>query len=107
MEPNKFITEIYRRMDMGDSRYVDSIDPDLFLNNKFTKAAVKEYQKVLPQNKDKKILDIGFGMGMFSAACIHLGYENIHCADFGAKHKLLKVSKNFLKSKAYMKLNQL
>ena len=35
MEPNKFITEIYRRMDMEDSRYVDSIDPDLFLNNKY------------------------------------------------------------------------
>ena len=95
MEPNKFITEIYRRMDMEDSRYVGSIDPDLFLNNKFTKAAVKEYQKVLPKNKDKKILDIGCEMGTFSAACIHLGYKNIHCADFGAKHKLLKVSKEF------------
>ncbi len=95
MEPNKFIAEVYRRMDMEDARYIDSIDPDVFLNNKFTKAAVKEYQKVLPQNKDKKILDIGFGMGQFSAACIHLGYENIHCADFGAKHKLLKVCKEF------------
>ena len=95
MEPNKFIAEVYRRIDMGDPRYIDSIDPDVFLNNKFTKAAVKEYQKVLPQNKDKKILDIGFGGGQFFAACIHLGYENIHCADFGAKHKLLKVCKEF------------
>ena len=95
MEPNKFIAEVYRRIDMGDPRYIDSIDPDVFLNNKFTKAAVKEYQKVLPQNKDKKILDIGFGGGKFSAACIHLEYENIHCADFGAKHKLLKVCKEF------------
>ena len=95
MEPNNFIAEVYRRMDMGDPRYIDSIDPDVFLNNKFTKAAVKEYEKVLPQNKDTKILDIGFGGGQFSAACIHLGYENIHCADFGAKHKLLKVCKEF------------
>ena len=95
MEPNKFIAEIYRRMDMGDSRYIDSIDPDVFLNHKFAKLSVKEYQKVLPQNKDKKILDIGFGGGHFSAACIHLGYENIHCADFGAEYKLLKVCKEF------------
>ena len=95
MEPNKFIAEVYRRLDMVDSRFIDSIDPDSFLNNKFVKNSVKEYQKVLPQNKDKKILDIGFGMGKFSAACIHLGYENIHCADFGAKYKLLKVCKEF------------
>ncbi|SVB72272.1 uncharacterized protein METZ01_LOCUS225126 [marine metagenome] len=80
---------------MVDSRFIDSIDPDSFLKNKFVKNSVKEYQKVLPQNKDKKILDIGFGMGQFSAACIHLGYENIHCADFGAKYKLLKVCKEF------------
>ena len=95
MEPNKFIAEVYRRMDMGDSGHPDSIDPDFFLNNKYTKAAVKDYQKVLPEKKDTKILDIGFGWGQFSAACIHLGYENIHCADFGAKHKLLKVRKEF------------
>ena len=95
MEPNKFIAEVYRRMDMGDSIYVDSIDPDFFLNNKFVKHALKDYQQVLPQNKDKKILDIGFGIGNFSAACIHLGYENIYCADFGAKHKLLKACKKF------------
>ena len=95
MESNKFIAEVYRRMDMGDSRYIDSIDPDSFLNNKFVKNVVKGYQKVLPENKDTKILDIGFGGGEFSAACIHLGYENIHCADFGAKHKLLKVCKEF------------
>ena len=63
MEPNKFIAEVYRRLDMVDSRFIDSIDPDSFLNNKFVKNSVKEYQKVLPQNKDKKILDIGFGMG--------------------------------------------
>ena len=37
----------------------------------------------------------GFGFGNFSAACIHLGYENIYCADFGAKHKLLKACKKF------------
>ena len=54
MEPNKFIAEVYRRMDMGDSRYIDSIDPDVFLNNKFTKAAVKEYQKILPEKKTRK-----------------------------------------------------
>ena len=95
MEPNKFIAEVYRRMGTIDSGHHQSIDPDAFLNNKFTKIAVKQYQKVLPQNKDKKILDIGFGMGIFSATCIHLGYENIHCADFGAKHKLLKVRKEF------------
>ena len=95
MEPNKFIAEVYRRMDMEDSRYIDSLDPDLFLNNKFVKHTLKDYQKALPQNKDTKILDIGFGMGIFSATCIHLGYENVHCADFGAKHKLLKVSKEF------------
>ena len=96
MEPNKFIAEVYRRMDMGDSGHPDAIDPDVFLNNKYTKAVVKQYPKVLPKNKDTKILDIGFGWwGQFSAACIHLGYKNIHCAEFGAKHKLLKVCKEF------------
>ena len=96
MEPNKFIAEVYRRMDMGDSGHPDAIDPDVFLNNKYTKAVVKQYPKVLPKNKDTKILDIGFGWWwQFSAACIHLGYENIHCADFGAKYKLLKVCKEF------------
>ena len=65
MQPDKFIAEVYRRMDMEDIRYIDSIDPDVFLNNKFTKTAVKEYQKVLPEKKDTKILDIGFGGGNF------------------------------------------
>jgi len=95
MEPNKFIAEVYRRLDMENPIYVDSIDPDFFISNEFVKNDIKNYQKVLPQNKDKKILDIGFGIGNFSAACIHLGYENIYCADFGAKHKLLKACKKF------------
>ena len=63
------------------------------LNNKSVETAVKQYQKVLPQNRDKKILDIGCEMGTFSAACIHLGYENIHCTDFGAKYKFQKIFK--------------
>lgn len=95
MDPNQFIAEVYRRMDMGDPRYIDSIDPDIFMNNEATKLAVKQYQDVLPENKDIKILDVGFGGGQFSSACIHLGYQNIHCADFGAKHKLLKVRKEY------------
>jgi 2-polyprenyl-3-methyl-5-hydroxy-6-metoxy-1,4-benzoquinol methylase len=95
MDPNKFIAEVYRRMDLGDPRYIDSMDPDTFLNNEATKLAVKQYQNVLPNDKDIKILDVGFGGGQFSSACIHLGYQNIHCADFGAVHKLLKVRKEF------------
>jgi len=95
MDPNKFIAEVYRRMDAGDPRYIDSIDPDIFVNNEATKLAIKQYENVLPKNKDIKILDVGFGAGQFTSACIHLGYQNIHCADFGAVHKLLKVRKEF------------
>ena len=95
MESNKFIAEVYRRKDIGDPRYQDSIDPGLFLNNKFVELAVREYKQILPQDKDKKILDIGCEMGTFSAACIHLGYKNIHCADFRAKYKFQKISKEF------------
>ena len=95
MEPNKFIAEVYRRKDKLNPAYDDPIDPGLFLNNKSVETAVKQYQKVLPQNRDKKILDIGCEMGTFSAACIHLGYENIHCTDFGAKYKFQKIFKEF------------
>ena len=95
MDPNEFIAEIYRRMDGEDTRYIDSMDPDIFVNNEATKLAIKQYENVLPKNKDIKILDVGFGGGQFTSACIHLGYQNIHCADFGAVHKLLKVRKEF------------
>ena len=91
MDPNDFIAEIYKRMDKLSPAYTDSIDPEIFINNDFARKAVKQMEFILPKNKDKKILDIGFGIGQFSSACIQLGYSNVYCADFGAKHKLAKV----------------
>lgn len=95
MEANEFIAEVYRRKDLADSRYAVPISPDLFLNNKFVKRALNQYQRILPKDKDIKILDLGCEMGAFLAACVHLGYENIYCADFRAKYKLQKVGKEF------------
>tara|TARA_B100001750_G_C15467296_1_gene577791 strand:+ start:535 stop:1320 length:786 start_codon:yes stop_codon:yes gene_type:complete len=95
MEAEKFIVEVYRRKDLVDPRFSDPIEPDLFLNNKFVSTAIKQYQKVLPEDKEARILDLGCEMGTFLSACIHLGYKNLYGADFRANYKLQKVCKQF------------
>ena len=83
MESNAFIHEVYRRM---QGRYVENSSRPNFEEIKLTqsvKKAVDDYKALLPQDKDSKILDIGFGTGWFLAACIQLGYTNLYGAEFG------------------------
>ena len=86
MEPNKFIAEVYRRKDKLNPAYDNPIDPGLFLNNKSVEIAVKQYKKVLPQNRNKKILDIGCEMGCATDVIVDFG-EKTHddIVDWGEK----------------------
>jgi SAM-dependent methyltransferase len=50
-------------------------------------ASTHHYAPYLRTDRDACILDIGFGGGWFLAACLKLGYRNLHGADFGIQHK--------------------
>ena len=83
MEPNEFIHEVYRRMQerYGNASHHTEFEEVKTWEN--TERAVNDYRRLLPANKDAAILDIGFGTGWFLAACIQLGYTNLHGAEFG------------------------
>ncbi|HIG32340.1 MAG TPA: methyltransferase domain-containing protein [Flavobacteriales bacterium] len=97
MEPNNFIAEVYRRMDLllpKSKNQSVTIKYNDFINNIDAKSAVYQYKSLLPNDKNAKILDIGFGNGWFMAACIELGYTNIYGVDFNGKEKMLDICKN-------------
>ena len=95
MKPDQFIKETYRRMSARSQNNTDTNwewhSLDNFLNQKNAKITEKQYEKILPKDKNAKILDIGFGNGWFMAACIRMGYTNIYGADFFGKEKTQKV----------------
>ena len=101
MEANKFIKEVYRRMELrsiDSSTYRDKnpelhISYDSFINDVNAENASYHYEHLLPKNKNAKILDIGFGNGWFMAACVKLGYTNIYGAEFNGKEKMTEVCK--------------
>lgn len=92
MEANDFIAEVYRRMSLQTITQTGSIiiEPDDFLNNESATKFIHQYSSLLPDNKDAKILDIGFGDGWFMSICARLGYTNIYGADFHARKKWTK-----------------
>ncbi len=89
MEADFFTKEVYRRMGLkatkADKFHYQSLEN--FLSQGDAKIAELEYKKLLPKDKNARILDIGFGSGWFMAACVSLGYTNICGADFFAKEK--------------------
>lgn len=86
MEANKFIAEVYRRMDARAS-LEGPLNPcrswEAVKNDPSVVQAEFQYSSLLPTNKDAPILDIGFGNGWFLAAALKLGYTNLQGADFG------------------------
>lgn len=86
MEANRFLAEVYRRMDARASEEAPlpacrpwetmKSDPDVL-------QAEVAYRELLPSDKDARILDIGFGHGWFIAAALKLGYTHLEGADFG------------------------
>jgi 2-polyprenyl-3-methyl-5-hydroxy-6-metoxy-1,4-benzoquinol methylase len=91
MEPNAFITEVYRRMRQRHAQRGGSpdivTDWDEMSGSTIVQQSVQNYQPLLPPDKDAAILDIGTGAGWFLAAAVKLGYTNLNGADFGAGHK--------------------
>ena len=82
MEPNDFVAEVYRRMQLRTPQGSFQLPSD-------TRVAevIREYEHFLPQDKSAPILDIGFGHGWFMLTCKKLGYTEVHGADFGVEHK--------------------
>jgi hypothetical protein len=82
MDPHEFIAEVYRRMSLR-SAPTSSQPPR---GERIAEVAA-EYRAILPHQKDAAILDIGFGDGWFMAACLALGYTNVHGAEFAPENK--------------------
>ena len=82
MEPNAFVAEVYRRMALRmPSRTMAPPTAERI------REATEEYRPFLPSSKDAAILDIGFGTGLFLAACHELGYRNLSGAEFNPDSK--------------------
>ena len=81
MEANEFINEVYRRMSLKRLNNVHYSEQE-FLNSKESKQTATHLKNMLPEKKDAKILEIGYGTGFFISACVQLGYTNIYGADF-------------------------
>ena len=94
MKADSFIKEAYRRMSSRAQNTNNTkwewYSLDNFLNQENALTAEKQYLKVLPKDKNAKILDIGFGDGWFMAGCVRMGYTNIYGADFFGKEKTKK-----------------
>lgn len=87
MEPHAFVKEVYRRMALRHAASQPPISWAEMEKQSQVLQAVHELRKLLPQNKNAAILDIGFGRGWFLAACLKLGYGELSGADFGTAHK--------------------
>jgi 2-polyprenyl-3-methyl-5-hydroxy-6-metoxy-1,4-benzoquinol methylase len=88
MEANDFIAEIYRRMgERNETKPESNWEIDKLKDNYAVQQATYQYRPILPTNKDAAILDIGIGNGWFIKACINLGYNNVHGADYFAEKK--------------------
>lgn len=89
MEPGRFIAEFYRRRDLRHPEEAASYN-QTWEQAKADPGAIQgtyAYRGLLPENKDAKILDVGFGNGIFMTACVMMGYTNIEGADFGASSR--------------------
>jgi hypothetical protein len=84
MTPEEFVREVYARMARRRGP-----QPPLALeaiqNSDVYRNVMHNYPALLPSDREAPILDVGFGAGWFLAACIALGYRNLHGAEFGDK----------------------
>ena len=87
MEPNAFVSEVYRRMSLRHRAERSNPSFAEIQNDSQVLLAVAEYESLLPSDKKSSILDIGFGRGWFLAACVKLGYTKLSGADFGIENK--------------------
>ena len=87
MDPNAFIAEVYRRMSLRHAAEKRRPSWSETENDVVVAASTHHYAPYLPTDRNACILDIGFGGGWFLAACLKLGYRNLHGADFGIQHK--------------------
>jgi 2-polyprenyl-3-methyl-5-hydroxy-6-metoxy-1,4-benzoquinol methylase len=87
MDPHDFVAEVYRRMSLRHP--VENRGPTWseIENHVTVRAAFHDYQAYLPEDRNARILDIGFGGGWFLAACLRLGYRDLCGADFGIANK--------------------
>ena len=67
------------------------IESKAFLSSTIADNFISQYQSILPDDKNIKILDIGVGEGWFASICVSLGYTNIELADFGCSKKFLNI----------------
>jgi len=85
MQPELFISEVYRRMQARSGLHYHAMDWEAMRTSSVVRDGVEFYAPLLPEDKDAPILDIGFGSGEFIAVCILLGYTHIYGAEFGVE----------------------
>jgi len=87
VDPHEFVAEVYRRMSLrhqADQRALAWSEAKEYPG---VLQIAGELRGFLPQDSRAAILDVGFGAGWFLAACLRLGYTNLHGADFGTDNK--------------------
>ena len=87
MEPNAFISEVYRRMGLRHHAELQQQPWSVMAVDPKVQETIHEVRHLLPGRKDSAILDIGFGGGWFIAACLKLGYGNVSGAEFAVDTK--------------------
>lgn len=91
MEPNEFISEVYRRGAALMPGGPVVINVETFVASA-DKQRIAIYKNILPSNLRARIIDIGSGNGEFLSACNALGYEDVTAADFRAVDKFKPVT---------------
>jgi 2-polyprenyl-3-methyl-5-hydroxy-6-metoxy-1,4-benzoquinol methylase len=87
MDPHAFVAEVYRRMSLRHRAEQRAPSWSEAKDDPRVLQAAHELREVLPPDNLAPILDVGFGVGWFLAACLRLGYENLFGADFGIVNK--------------------
>jgi 2-polyprenyl-3-methyl-5-hydroxy-6-metoxy-1,4-benzoquinol methylase len=83
MKPEEFNVELYRRMSLRTGAVGGGQPPA----DSIIQETAFEYKPFLPSRKDAAILDVGYGDGLFLAACMRLGYTNISGAELAPERK--------------------
>lgn len=83
-DANRFLYELYKRMPISENNSYFNLDVNQFYQNYhfLFESYEDNYKDVLSVKKDAKILDVGFGFGMFMVYMRRNGFKNIYGVEY-------------------------
>ena len=95
MDPNEFVSEVYRRMAARLPGGGHVLTVQEFDDQAIDTGRVDFYRGILPADKNCRIVDVGAGDGGFLSICNMLGYRNLTAVDFRAAAKFKDVCAHY------------